>query len=131
MSAEPDRIRHIALGIGVDVNMELQELPPDVRMNATTLANETGAKIDRKLLLQQLLRDLEHWYLIFLSNEVDVLKEWELLNMTINNRVAVSGSGQVFEGLAQGIDSEGRLKVALEDGTIRIVAAGDVTILKR
>jgi len=130
MSAEPDRIRHIALGIGVDVNMDLQELPPDVRMNTTTLAVEAGAKIDRKLLLQQILRDLEHWYRIFLANEADVLKEWEFLNMTIGCRVTVSGMGEVFEGLAQGIDPEGRLMVALDDNTIRIVAAGDVTIIK-
>lgn len=131
MSAEPDRIRHIALGIGVDVNMELQELPPDVRMHTTTLANETGAKIDRKLLLHQILRDLEHWYRIFLATEADVLKEWELLNMTIGCRVTVSGMGEVFEGLAQGIEPEGRLMVALDDNTIRIVAAGDVTIVKK
>ncbi len=130
MSAEPDRIRHLALGIGVDVNMELPELPLDVRMNTTTLAVEAGAKIDRTLLLQQLLRNLEHWYRIFLANEADVLKEWELLNMTIDCRVTVSGMGEVFEGLAQGIDREGRLMVALDDNTIRIVAAGDVSILK-
>ena len=131
MSAEPDRIRHIALGIGVDVNMELQELPPDIRMNTTTLAAEAGGKIDRRLLLQQILRDLEHWYRIFLASEAEVLKEWERLNMTIGNRVAVSGSREVFEGLAQGIDPEGRLMVALDNNTIRIVAAGDVTIVKR
>jgi len=130
MSAEPDRIRHIALGIGIDVNMALEELPLEVRMNSTTLSAETGANIDRRLLLHQVLQDLEQWYKVFLTRESDVLKEWELLNMTINNRVAVSGSGQAFEGLAQGIDSEGRLMVALEDGTIRIVAAGDVTIIK-
>jgi len=131
MSAEPDRIRHIALGIGIDVNMELQELPLDVRMHATTLANEAGAKIDRKALVQQLLQDLEHWYRIFLTSEAEVLKEWEQLNMTIGCRVTVSGMGEVFEGLAQGIDQEGRLKVALDDNTIRIVAAGDVTIVKK
>jgi BirA family biotin operon repressor/biotin-[acetyl-CoA-carboxylase] ligase len=131
MSAEPDRIRHIALGIGVDVNMELQELPPDVRMNATTLAVEAGANIDRKMLLQQILQDLEHWYKIFLTSEAEVLKEWEQLNMTTGCRVTVSGMGEIFEGLAQGIDQEGRLKVALDDGTIRIVAAGDVTIVKK
>jgi BirA family transcriptional regulator, biotin operon repressor / biotin---[acetyl-CoA-carboxylase] ligase len=131
MSAEPDRIRHIALGIGVDVNMELQELPPEVRMNTTTLAAEAGATIDRKLLMQQILRDLEHWYRIFLTSEAEVLKEWEQLNMTINRRVTVSGMGEVFEGMAEGIDHEGRLMVALDDGAIRIVAAGDVTIVKR
>jgi len=131
MSAEPDRIRHIALGIGVDVNMELQELPPDVRMHATTLAHEAGRAIDRKPLLQQILRDLEHWYRIFLTSEGEVLKEWEKLNMTIGCRVTISNAGEVFEGLAQGIDHEGRLLVTLDDHTTRIVAAGDVTIVKR
>lgn len=130
MSAEPDRIRHIALGIGVDVNMELQELPPDVRLNATTLAIEAGAKIDRKLLLQQILQELEHWYSVFLTSEAAVLREWEQLNMTVGSRVTISGMGEVFEGLAQGIDHEGRLMVALDDNTVRIVAAGDVTIVK-
>ncbi len=42
MSAEQDRIRYIVLGIGVDVNMELIALPPDVRSLATTLAKEAG-----------------------------------------------------------------------------------------
>lgn len=131
MSAEPDRIKHIALGIGVDVNMELSELPPDVRALSTTLAVEAGENIDRMSLLQQLLRDLEHWYQVFLKSEADVLKEWEALSMTAGNRVAVSGLGETLEGLAQGIDQEGRLIIALDDGSRRQVAAGDVTILKK
>jgi BirA family biotin operon repressor/biotin-[acetyl-CoA-carboxylase] ligase len=131
MSAEPDRIKHIALGIGVDVNMELNELPPDVRALTTTLAVEAGEKIDRTSLLQQILRDLEQWYQVFLRNEAAVLKEWEALNMTVGNRVAVSGLGETLEGLAQGIDQEGRLIITLDDGSLRQVAAGDVTILKK
>ena len=51
--------------------------------------------------------------------------------MTIGNRIAMSGAGEIFEGMAQGIDAEGRLIVKLDDGTVRAVAAGDVTILKR
>jgi BirA family biotin operon repressor/biotin-[acetyl-CoA-carboxylase] ligase len=131
MSAEPDRIKHIALGIGVDVNMALDELPPDIRSHTTTLAVEADHKIDRISLLQQILRDLEHWYQIFLKNDAAVLKEWESLNMTIGNRVAVSGLGETFEGIAQGIDNEGRLIVRMDDGAVRTVAAGDVTILKK
>jgi BirA family biotin operon repressor/biotin-[acetyl-CoA-carboxylase] ligase len=130
MSAEPDRIRHIALGIGVDVNMPLEELPPDVREFATTLAAEAGRKIDRTALLQQILRDLESRYRRLLQSEAEVLEEWEALNVTIGKRVSVSGSGETLEGLAQGIDHEGRLIVKLDDGSLRQVAAGDVTILK-
>ncbi len=112
MSAEPDRIRHIALGIGVDVNMELQELPPDVRMHATTLAAEAGAKIDRNCSCSRSFATLSTGTRCSCSSESDVLKEWEQLNMTINSRVTVSGMGEVFEGLAQGIDHEGRLLVS-------------------
>jgi biotin-(acetyl-CoA carboxylase) ligase len=51
--------------------------------------------------------------------------------MTVGNRVAVSGLGETLEGLAQGIDQEGRLIITLDDGNRRRVAAGDVTILKK
>jgi BirA family biotin operon repressor/biotin-[acetyl-CoA-carboxylase] ligase len=131
MSAEQDRIRHIVLGIGVDVNMEMGELPPEVRSLTTTLAAEAGAKINRTALLQQVLRDLERWYQKFLNNHADVLEEWKKLNMTVGNRITVSGAGEDLEGLAQGVDSDGRLIVRLDDGAIRTVAAGDVTIVKR
>ncbi len=131
MSAEQDRIRYIVLGIGVDVNMEMGELPPEVRGLTTTLAAEVEAKINRTALLQQLLRDLESWYKKFLTNDEDVLEEWKKLNLTIGNRVAVSGAGESLQGLAQGVDNEGRLIVRCDDGTIHTVAAGDVTIVKR
>jgi BirA family biotin operon repressor/biotin-[acetyl-CoA-carboxylase] ligase len=131
MSAEQDRIRHIVLGIGVDVNMEMGELPPEVRRLTTTLAAEAGAKINRTALLQQVLRDLERWYQKFLNNHADVLEEWKKLNMTVGNRITVSGAGEDLDGLAQGVDSDGRLIVRLDDGAVRTVAAGDVTIVKR
>ncbi len=132
MSAEQDRIRHIVLGIGVDVNMEPDALPSDIRALTTTVAAEKGQKINRTALLLEILGELDHWYQVLLRDAAEVLKEWEKLNMTIGSRIAVSGAGEeVLEGSAQGIDNEGRLVVGLDDGTRRTVAAGDVTILKR
>ena len=130
MSAEPDRIKHIVLGIGVDVNMDVKSLPVEIQALTTTLAAETNGMLDRSILLRGLLSELDRWYQIFLKNPSDVLREWEELNMTIGNRVAVAGSGIALKGLAQGIDAEGRLILRLDDGTLRQVAAGDVTILK-
>jgi len=130
MSAEPDRIRHIVLGIGVNVNMDVRELPPEVRKTATTLAAVTGTRVDRTALARTLLAGLEKWYQRFLKNEADVLDAWKELNVTLGNRVAVSGAGTMLEGLARGIDAEGRLIIRLDDGTLRPVTAGDVTIVK-
>ncbi len=131
MSAEPDRIKHLVLGIGVNVNMRTDELPPDVRPHATTLSVEAGRSIDRTALLQQILRELEDRYQGMLADESSMLTEWKTLNVTIGNRVVVSGAREMIEGLAQGIDPEGRLVIKLDDDSIRTVAAGDVTILKR
>lgn len=130
MSAEQDRIRHIVLGIGVNVNMPLNELPPDIRALTTTLAEEAGGAIDRTRLLRELLAGLDHEYQVVVKDPPAVLRDWESLNVTVGNRVAISGAGELFEGLAEGIDSEGRLIVRRDDGTVRTVAAGDVTILK-
>ena len=131
MSAEQDRIRHVVLGIGIDVNMDIDELPAEVRPMATTLAVECGKKVDRLSLLRQLVRELDAWYQVFLADEKDVLDEWKVLNATIGSRVAVSGRGETFQGMAKGIDDEGRLIVEIADGILRTVAAGDVSILKK
>jgi BirA family biotin operon repressor/biotin-[acetyl-CoA-carboxylase] ligase len=66
-----------------------------------------------------------------LKGEAEVLSEWKELNVTLGKRVSISGPREVFEGLAQEIDPEGRLIVRLDDGDLRQVAAGDVTILKK
>ena len=131
MSAEQDRIRHIVLGIGIDVNMDPEALPPDVRGLATTLAAESGKAVDRTTLLRELLRELDRRYQVFCENDEEVLREWESLNVTIGSRVAVSGARETLDGRAERIDAEGRLVIRQDDGTIRTVAAGDVTILKR
>jgi len=130
MSAEPDRIRHIVLGIGVNVNMDVRELPPDIRGTATTLAAATGGRVDRTAFVKELLAALDHWYQRFLKNEAEVLEAWEELNITLGNRVTVNGTGTRLEGLACSVDAEGRLIVELDDGTRQQVAAGDVTIVK-
>ncbi len=131
MSAEQDRIRHIVLGIGIDVNMKLSELPADVRELSTTLSVEAGSQVDRTALLQDLLLNLELWYRKFLTNDQNILEAWHRMNVTTGNRILVSGAGEVIEGMAQGIDSDGRLLVMRDDGTIRTVSAGDVTIVKK
>ncbi len=128
MSAEQDRIKHIVLGVGVNVNMDLDAIPSDVRKNVTTLASEAGKNIRRTPLLCQLLLDLEHWYRVFLEDEESVLSEWKKLNVTIGNRVTVRSLKDTREGLAQGIDREGRLVIRLDDGSEVHVASGDVTL---
>lgn len=130
MSAEPDRIRHLVLGIGVNVNADLAELPADVRERSTSLAAAAGGTLDRTGLLSEMLAQLDRWYQLFLADETALLGAWRGLNVTLGRRVSVSGAAGSFSGIARDIDKEGRLIVLLDDGTLQAVAAGDVTIVK-
>ena len=59
MSAEMDRVRHVILGIGVDVNQDAGEFPPELRKIATSLKIESGKEISRAELAVEILRELD------------------------------------------------------------------------
>ena len=59
LSAEVDRVRHIILGIGVDVNLDAGELPAELRKNATSLKIESGEVISRAEMAVAILRELD------------------------------------------------------------------------
>ena len=59
MSAEVDRVRHVILGIGVDVNQDAAEFPLELRKIATSLKIEAGGEISRAELATEILRELD------------------------------------------------------------------------
>src|SRR5664279_2460970 len=46
LSAELDRVKHVILGIGVDVNLGAGEFPPELRKVATSLKIESGRAVE-------------------------------------------------------------------------------------
>ena len=130
MSSEPDRVRHIVLGIGVNVNMDLQALSPEVRQRSTSLAAARGAPLDRTGLLTDLLEQLDRWYASFLRSEGTVIEAWRRLNVTLGRSVSVSSRDETIEGEARDVDGDGWLIIRMPDGRERAVASGEVTINK-
>ncbi len=62
LSAELDRVKHVILGIGVDVNLGAGEFPPELRKIATSLKIESGRAIERPELAAAILRELDFDY---------------------------------------------------------------------
>src|SRR5450755_3717677 len=62
LSAELDRVKHVNLGIGVDVNQDSGEFPPELRKLATSLKIESGNPIERAQLATEILRELDADY---------------------------------------------------------------------
>src|SRR3972149_7092689 len=82
LDSEADMVNFIVLGIGIDINMDINSLPPDVAKVATSIKNETGRTIERVPLVQELFRQLEKWYEIFKADGFGpIITEWERLSI--------------------------------------------------
>jgi BirA family biotin operon repressor/biotin-[acetyl-CoA-carboxylase] ligase len=131
LSAELDRVKHIILGIGVDVNVAADELPPEVRQLATSLKIEAGAHISRVELAAEILRELDRDYARICAGKFSgVADEWEAGCATIGKNVTVQMGDRKISGCAESLDDDGALLVRTQHGHLERVIGGDVTLEK-
>lgn len=129
----------VVVGVGLNVATPEDALPASPSgLPATSLLVE-GADIDREPLLIEVLRQLERWYLAFLSDSdparSGLLAEYRSLCGTLGRAVRVElPVGRVLTGVAEDIDPGGRLLVRVvhadEATSVTAVSAGDVIHLR-
>ena len=126
MSSEGDRVRHVVLGIGINVNADAF---PDDLARATSLRLAVGASLDSAALLASFLNAFEPRYDDFVTGGPSAaLDEW--------NRYALLGqpcwidrpSGRV-DGVAEGVDASGALQIRTASGETIYVHGGEVNWL--
>ena len=131
LSAELDHINHLNLGIGVDVNQNATEFPPELRKTATSLKAEAGRHIHRAELAAALLRALDCDYARIVSGDFARLAdEWQQQCTTIGQRVAIQIGDRVIQGHAEALDDDGALLIRTQHGRLERVIGGDVTLQK-
>ena len=107
------------LGIGVNVAVDLGELPEELRASAGTLGLERDAI---EPLLARLLELLER---CLARPPEGLLEAWRQRDALLGSPIAWSGG----RGVAAGVDGHGRLLARLEDGSERALEAGEVHLL--
>ena len=131
MSAETDRVRHVIIGIGMDVNQDASDLPGELRPIATSLKMESGDEISRAELATEVLRELDTDYArIGMGKFPEVADEWEAACVTIGRNVTVHIGNQKFRGRAESLDDDGALLVRTEHGHLERITGGDVILEK-
>ena len=131
MSAEVDRVRHVILGIGLDVNQDANEFSAELRALATSLKLESGEEICRAELAAEILRELDFDYARVGGGKFSaVADEWEAACVTIGKNVVVHVGDRRFRGRAESLDEDGALRVRSEHGHLERVIGGDVTLEK-
>ena len=131
LSAEVDRVKHIILGIGVDVNLDAGELPVELRKTATSLKIESGGMISRAELAVEILRELDFDYARICGGAFPaVADEWESGCVTIGKNVTVHIGDRKIRGRAESLDDDGALRLRTEHGHLERIIGGDVTLEK-
>lgn len=131
LSAELDHVNHLTLGIGVDVNLNASEFPPELRKTATSLKIETGRHVSRADLAAGILRELDRDYQLIRERKFTRLAdEWEERCVTLGRRVAIHVGPHVLHGRAESLDEDGALLLRTEHGRLERIIGGDVTLEK-
>lgn len=131
LSAELDTIKHLILGIGLDVNQTAGDFPPEIRSLATSLRIAGGDALSRPELATRVLRELDADYARIRRGKFDaVADEWESRCTTIGRNVAVRIGERVVRGCAESLDDDGALLLRTQHGRLERIIGGDVTVEK-
>jgi BirA family biotin operon repressor/biotin-[acetyl-CoA-carboxylase] ligase len=129
LSAEQDRVRHVILGIGVDVNV--MNFPAELNDVATSLALVAGRHFNRAELAATILTELDKDYVrVKDGNFASLAEEWEQHCITLGQRVRIHIGDRTLNGRAESLDNDGALLLRSDHGLLERVVGGDVIIEK-
>ncbi len=115
----------VVLGIGVNVNQ--QQFPPDLREKATSLRLASGGHFDRQKIASSILRRLDERSAQLDENFPQIVQAATSRSMILGRSVEVSAGSSVLRGTAESLDAEGALQIRTDDGTLISVSSGEVT----
>jgi BirA family biotin operon repressor/biotin-[acetyl-CoA-carboxylase] ligase len=126
MNAEATRVRHIVVGIGINVNQ--RKFPDDVCDTATSLLLVSGSEWSRVQLVAALLKSLDREYRDLVAKpgaHDSILRRFSEGSSYVRGRkVRVEENGG-FEGVTDGLDARGFLRVRSGD-RVHTVLSGTV-----
>ncbi len=114
MSSEMNYVNYAVIGIGINVNDD--DIPDELRKNASSIYLETGKMTNRNKLTAKVV-DKYNSMLISMDSEVKVLY----------GMAETADPKEEETGIARGIDKDGALLVETKDG-IKSIVSGEVSV---
>jgi len=130
MNTTGETVDFVVVGVGVNVNFDVENVfPEQLKRVATSLEKELGRKVKLGNLFRALLERLESLYELFVKEGFNpILEEWKNYAGFLGCKVEVTGPTGEMSGLASDVDPEGALVLRLEDGTVKRVFVGDISL---
>jgi BirA family biotin operon repressor/biotin-[acetyl-CoA-carboxylase] ligase len=131
LSAERNRINHVIVGVGINVNHRAGDFPPELRASATSLRRELHRKADRLDILRLFLLYFEKEYAVYsryrLKKSLPRVRKYSAL---MGREVTLQSGHTRLSGIVKDFDGNGALILQTATG-LEIVTAGEVTVVKQ
>lgn len=126
--ARDGRLAAVGAGVGINVGTRADEVPERLCGVMTSLAMHE-AEVPVQSLAERARVEIVSAVDTLLDGGVDAIRSaWLERDRLIGEKVLVSEHGGEFEAVAIGLGDDGALRIRLEDGAVRAVVAGDVSL---
>ncbi len=120
---------YVIIGIGINANLEADQLPPDCQKTSTSLKLELGHRVSRLSLIKEFISIWEEHYQGFLQVGHPYLRtKWIENNVTLGRNVTLNRENGPLNGLAVDISTRGGLIVKMSDGSSEEFLAEDLSL---
>jgi len=115
------------VGIGINVNANPTTMSNKLSMEATSLSDLTHTSVSREKVLLSLIHELDQLY-VSASNGIFPVEEFRQTIDTLGKPIDVTWRNERYSGIAEDIDENGNLILRLNDGSVKTLLAGEVTL---
>ena len=116
-------VKSLVIGIGLNVNEQIAELPKELRDKATSLIIESGKQSQLEVLLANIINHLEHR----IKNEEtnSQLLDWEKRCAHLNQKVTFHSGNEIVTGVFKGLTKIGQAIIS-KDGEEVFFDSGEI-----
>lgn len=146
---ESGTVESIVIGIGVNVRMNISQLPEDLRdivgclfpeddiseWNCEPISEPNHVRISRNQLASEIIGQLIHLtdQLLSLDKETGqrtLLQAYKRRSLVLGKKIRYTLNQEVYSGTAMDINEKGNLVVRGEDGNVSILQSGEIALVK-
>lgn len=132
MTAEPDRVLSIIVGIGLNVFQKAEDFTGDLKETATSIALNSSGPLSRCTLASGILEEFEDLYLDFIQRQstAKFLDIWRSFSCTIGCDIIIYQGEKIWQAKALDVLEDGCLLVESADGVRQAISSGEISIRK-
>ncbi len=120
-----NRLKYMIIGIGINTNNTLREMPKEIRDKATSILELKGEKANLEELNMELINKIQE---IKFMNCKAILSKWLKYNCTIGRKIEIHDMNKRLLGIALKVDADGALIVRLMSGELIRISSSKYTI---